>query len=100
MKYLEKTCGELDPIMDECTSSKKKLEEGYAEDTRFMEYYPRTDEVVISTSIFDEMFWQQQYYNAIMRSATNHHFQAILKEKGYNVMVNNDVSEYKIDNKN
>ena len=99
LKYLEKTCDELDPIKDEFTSSKKKLEERYAEYTRFMEYNPRTDEIVIATSIFDQMFWQQQYYNAIMRSSMNHHFQAILKEKGYNVMVNNDVSEYKIDNK-
>ena len=57
LKYLEKTCDELDPIKDEFTSSKKKLEERYAEYTRFMECNPRTDEVVIATSIFDQM-WQ------------------------------------------
>jgi hypothetical protein len=65
-----------------------------------MEYNPRTYEIIIATSIFDEMLWQQQFYNAVMRSSMNHHLQAILKEKGYTVIVNNDVSEYKIDEKN
>jgi hypothetical protein len=45
------------------------------------------------------MYWQQQYYNAIMRSAMNHHFQSILREKGYTVSVNEDDGQHKIDSK-
>ena len=64
-----------------------------------MEYDPRSDEITIATSLFDDMYWLQQYYNAIMRSAMNHHFKAILEEKGYRVLMNEDEGKYKIDNK-
>ena len=50
-------------------------------------------------SIFDEMYWQQQYYNSIMRSAMNHHFKAILQEKGYMIDVNETEAMHKIDTK-
>jgi len=43
--------------------------------------------------------WEQQYYNAIMRSSMNQHFKNILEEKGYVVSVNEDVGDYKINSK-
>lgn len=67
---------------------------------RFLEFDPRTNEVVIKTSLFDELFYLQQYYNAVMRSAMNYHFRSILEEKGYTVLTNNEIAKFKVDEKN
>jgi hypothetical protein len=91
VKYLDDAIDILDPINKD--RMPKKTEVSY------FEYSQRTDEVVISTSIFDDMYWQQQYYNAIMRSGMNHHFRSILREKGYTVEVNEEESKYKINTK-
>jgi flavodoxin len=90
-KYYDEVVDILDPINKDRTPTKSEV--------RFIEYDQRTDEVVISTSIFDEMYWQQQYYNSIMRSAMNHHFKAILQEKGYKIDVNETEAMHKIDTK-
>jgi hypothetical protein len=91
LKYLENCIDALDPVNKDVMSKKPEA--------RYMEYDPRTDEIVIATSIFDDMYWDQQYYNAIMRSSMNQHFKNILEEKGYVVSVNEDVGDYKINSK-
>lgn len=68
-------------------------------DMRYMEYDPRTDKIVVATSLFDDMYWLQQYYNAVMRSAMNHHFKAILEEKGYKVLMNDNEGKHVMDTK-
>jgi len=68
-------------------------------DARYMQYDQRNGEILISTSIFDDMYWDQQNYNAIMRSSINQHFKNILIEKGYKIDINKDVSGYKINSK-
>ena len=85
LKYLENCIDVLDPVNKDMIHKKT--------DAQYMEYDPRTDEIVIATSIFDDMYWDQQYYNAIMRSSMNQHFKNILEEKGYVVSVNEDVGD-------
>ena len=91
LKYLETAIDTLDPIPTDVIPKKTEA--------RYMEYDPRTDEITIATSLFDDMWYLQQYYNAIMRSAMNHHFKAILEEKGYKVLINDDMGKHKIDHK-
>jgi hypothetical protein len=45
------------------------------------------------------MYWDQQYYNAIMRSSMNQHFKNILEDKGYVVNINEELESYKINSK-
>ena len=91
LKYLEQAIDTLDPIDKDLIPKKTEA--------RYMEYDPRTDEITIATSLFDDMWYLQQYYNAIMRSAMNHHFKAILEEKGYKVLMCEERGKYKIDHK-
>ena len=91
LKYLENCIDELDPVNKDMIHKKT--------DARYMEYDPRTDEIIIATSIFDDMYWDQQYYNAIMRSSMNQHFKNILEDKGYVVTINEDLGSYKINSK-
>ena len=65
----------------------------------YYEYDSKRGEIVNLASMFDQMFWQQQYYNSVMRSAMNHHFHSILREKGYDIWVNGDEGAHKIDMK-
>jgi len=91
LKYLEDSVDILDPINKDAIRKET--------DTRYMEYDARNGEIVISTSIFDDMYWDQQNYNAIMRSSMNQHFKNILIEKGYTISINEDVGGYKINSK-
>jgi hypothetical protein len=91
LKYLENCIDELDPINKDVIHKKT--------DTRYMEYDPRKDEIIIATSIFDDMYWEQQYYNSIMRSSMNQHFKNILEDKGYVVNINEELGSYKINSK-
>ena len=59
---------------------------------KFLEFDPRTNEIVMKTSLFDELFYLQQYYNAVLRSAMNYHFKTILEEKSNAVLTNNEVA--------
>ena len=92
LKYLDDVIDTLDPVNKDMYRPKKT-------EARYMEYDPRTGEVGISTAIFDDMYWQQQYYNAVMRSSMNDHFKTILKEKGYDIVINDDEGNYKINSK-
>ena len=92
LKYLENCIDVLDPVNKDMIHRKT--------DTKYMEYDSRTGEFVIATSIFDDMYWDQQYYNSIMRSSMNKHFKNILKEKGYLVKTNEDLGNHKINSKN
>lgn len=92
LKYLDDAIDTLDPVNKDMYRPKKT-------EARYMEYDPRTGEVGISTAIFDDMYWQQQYYNAVMRSSMNDHFKTILKEKGYDIVINDDEGNYKINSK-
>jgi hypothetical protein len=88
LKYLENCIDELDPINKDVIHKKT--------DIRYMEYDPRKDEIIIATSIFDDMYWEQQYYNSIMRSSMNQHFKNILEDKGYIINIFEEVGNYKI----
>ena len=98
LTYLKKTIDELCPIDKEAGFRKKQLLE-LNHGVKYGEYDARKNEIIIKTSIFDELFWHQQYYNAIMKSAMNHHFIKILNEKGYTIEVNEEVIESNINRK-
>jgi hypothetical protein len=91
LKYLENCIDELDPINKDMIHKKT--------DARYMEYDPRKDEIIIATSIFDNMYWEQQYYNSIMRSSMNTHFKNILEDKGYIINIFEEENNYKINSK-
>ena len=63
----------------------------------YYDYDSKRGEIINLASMFDDMFWKQQYYNSVMKSAMNYHFQSILKEKGYNISVNEMDGKHKID---
>jgi len=100
IQYLDKLCDTIDPITSDNKEAAEELKKRYREtDVLYMEYNPRTGEIEYKTDYFDEMFWQNQYYNIVMRSAMNYHFIEILKEKGYRIKINNDTTDNKLDMK-
>ncbi|MFO0003043.1 MAG: hypothetical protein ACK559_18105, partial [bacterium] len=75
LQYLDKIYDKLDPIQEDQKMTVKQLRERYTEPImRYRGCSPRTGDIEYKTTFFDDMFWQQQYYNAVMRSAMNHHF--------------------------
>ncbi|MFN9938521.1 MAG: hypothetical protein ACK56I_03515, partial [bacterium] len=74
-------------IENDETRKPKKKKKKYGAVT-YYEYDLNTGDIVNLASTFDDMFWKQQYYNGVMRSALNYHFQSNLKEEGYNIVVN------------
>lgn len=81
--------------IEENDKKKKPKKKKYGAVT-YYDYDLNTGDIVNLASTFDDMFWKQQYYNGVMRSAMNYHFQSILKEKGYNISVNEMKGQHKI----
>ena len=87
----------------------KTLDKSYKDDepkknkkysaVKYYEYDSKRGEIVNLASMFDQMFWQQQYFHSVMRSAMNHHFHSILREKGYDIWINDKEGTHKIDMK-
>jgi hypothetical protein len=103
LKYLKQTYDELSPIDEVISQQKKELQEYKLNqkgllDVRYKEYNPRTCGFEFATSVFDDMYWMQEYYNCVMRSSMNYHFKEILKEKGYTININEETTENKLNN--
>ena len=101
IKYFKALCDKLDPVDEEARQKEKEAyETKYKDMLDLTEFNTRVivNSVEISSEIFNDIYWRQAYYNAVMRSAHNYHFQSILKEKGYNdIKVNGTIAKYKID---
>jgi hypothetical protein len=103
LNYFKKLCDTLDSYDEKKYNEEKKIfEEIHKDFMSYAEYNPRNSvkKAEVSSEFFNSMYWQLRYYNAIMQSSMNYHFQNILKEKGYhNIQFNSNIHNYKVDDK-
>ena len=67
--YFKALCDKLDPIDEEARQKEKEeYENKYKEKLDFTEFNMRIimDSVEISSEIFNDIYWRQAYYNAVM----------------------------------
>jgi hypothetical protein len=101
LNYFKALCDKLDPVDEEARQKEKEAyETKYKDVLDLTEFNMRiiSNSVEISSEIFNDIYWRQSYYGAVMRSAHNYYFKCILKDKGYaEIKVNGTIAKYKID---
>jgi len=97
INYYDKTIDKCDNYDKNYDASSDAIKLNQIKSMKYLEIDNRTGEIVFNNTMFEKLYYQNEYYDHVMRTAMTYHFEEILKQKGYVITQNNKKAKHKID---